>query len=76
MSLYYHSKKLINGQNTDLPEETEELISRILNFVEPMINLSIIDVKQLDIQTAEVNHLKHRFNRNNKTAERNIYIYQ
>jgi hypothetical protein len=68
MSQCDHSNELTEDQNTNLPEETEELLSHILNFVEHLINLSVIDVRQLDIQVAEMNHLKYRININDQIA--------
>jgi hypothetical protein len=59
------SKKSINGQDTDLPEEIEEeLLQHILKFEENIFGLSITHVRKLAFETAERNQLKHRYNKN------------
>jgi hypothetical protein len=54
-----HSKKSINGRDTDLHEEIkEELVQHILKFEENMFGLSITDARKLAFEMAIRNQLK------------------
>jgi hypothetical protein len=48
-------KKSVNDQDTDLPEEIEELVQHILKFDENMFDSSITDMRHLAFETAERN---------------------
>jgi hypothetical protein len=74
--VFHRPKKSINGRDTDLPDETEEkLVQHILKFEENMFGLSVIDVRKLAFEVAEINQLKHRFNKNKKWLGRNVSIH-